>query len=118
MRHADRWDLPKGHVDAGETEMECAFRELDEETGITRDDVRLDPQFRFVHHYQVQSKRYDNQTRLKELVIFLAELIRPVPINVTEHLDFQWFDWNPPHSIQANTINPLLQQLESHWQPK
>ena len=21
MRHADRWDLPKGHVDPGETEM-------------------------------------------------------------------------------------------------
>ncbi|MFN9976001.1 MAG: NUDIX domain-containing protein, partial [Phycisphaerae bacterium] len=28
MRHPKRWDLPKGHVDPGETEMECALREL------------------------------------------------------------------------------------------
>ena len=27
MQHSTRWDLPKGHVDPGETEMECALRE-------------------------------------------------------------------------------------------
>ena len=47
MRHADRWDLPKGHVDRGETEMECALRELHEETGITADDIELIDRFRF-----------------------------------------------------------------------
>ncbi len=34
MRHTDRWDLPKGHVDPNETNLECALRELKEETGI------------------------------------------------------------------------------------
>ena len=34
MKHADRWDLPKGHVDPGETDMEAALRELEEETGM------------------------------------------------------------------------------------
>ncbi len=34
MRHPTRWDLPKGHVDPGETDLECALRELEEETGI------------------------------------------------------------------------------------
>ena len=24
LRHPDRWDLPKGHVDSGETPAECA----------------------------------------------------------------------------------------------
>ena len=32
MRHADRWDLPKGHVDPGEKKKQCALRELEEET--------------------------------------------------------------------------------------
>ena len=34
MEHADRLDLPKGHVDPGETQMQCALRELEEETGL------------------------------------------------------------------------------------
>ena len=29
------WDLPKGHVDAGESDEECAVREVAEETGVT-----------------------------------------------------------------------------------
>lgn len=28
------WDLPKGHVDAGESDEECAVREIAEETGV------------------------------------------------------------------------------------
>ncbi len=29
------WDLPKGHVDPGETHRETAIREVEEETGLT-----------------------------------------------------------------------------------
>ena len=29
-----RWDLPKGHVDAGESDEVCAVREVAEETGV------------------------------------------------------------------------------------
>ena len=29
-----RWDLPKGHVDMGESDEECAVREIAEETGV------------------------------------------------------------------------------------
>ena len=34
MKHPKRWDLPKGHVDPGESEVETALRELHEETGL------------------------------------------------------------------------------------
>ncbi len=118
MRHPDRWDLPKGHVDPGETNLQCAFRELEEETAIKPSDVRLEEGFKFKHRYLVPAKkRYgtDSEVVSKKLIVFLAELIRDVEIEPTEHADYTWFDWNPPHSIQEKTIDPLLQHLADYW---
>lgn len=115
MRHTDRWDLPKGHVDSDETNLECAYRELEEETGIAASDVRMDEEFKFKHKYLVSGSRYQSEPKKKKLIIYLAELIRNVEIQVTEHAGFEWFDWNPPHDIQERTINPLLEKVASHW---
>lgn len=112
MRHADRWDLPKGHVDAGETETQCALRELWEETGIEANAIRIDPQFRYTLDYQVPWRDAGGQLRDKQLVVFLAELTKPAEIKLTEHLGYQWFEWNPPHRIQEQTIDGLLAAVE------
>ncbi len=111
MKHPKRWDLPKGHVDPGETEMECALRELWEETGIAEEQIKVDPDFVFKQQYTVRYKRNGGVPQLKELVIFLATLIEDVEVQCTEHKGYQWWPWNPPHDIQAETINPLLAQL-------
>lgn len=34
IRRNDRWDLPKGHIEAGESAEMCAVREIAEETGV------------------------------------------------------------------------------------
>lgn len=114
MRHNDRWDLPKGHVDPGETDVEAALREMVEETGIPLDAIELDPFFRFEHQYEVREARSGGELRLKTLVIFLARLTRDVPIDVTEHPGYEWFDWRPPHTIQKQTIDPLLACVERY----
>lgn len=40
IRRNGRWDLPKGHVECGETDDVCAAREIREETGVSADVVR------------------------------------------------------------------------------
>lgn len=35
----DHWDIPKGHLDEGETLEECAIREVEEETGVSSLDI-------------------------------------------------------------------------------
>ncbi|MBB72983.1 MAG: DNA mismatch repair protein MutT [Planctomycetaceae bacterium] len=113
MRHTDRWDLPKGHVDSGESDLQCALRELEEETAITIDDIEIDDRFRFTTQYPVVKKK-NGKVRQKTLVIFLAYLVRDVHIKVTEHPNYQWFDWLPPQQIQIETIDPLLAELQVH----
>ncbi|MEM7782191.1 MAG: NUDIX domain-containing protein [Planctomycetota bacterium] len=115
MRHPDRWDLPKGHVDPGETNLQCALRELEEETGISTDDIEIDDDFKFKHKYAVRYKRTDHKVKQKKLIIYLAKLINSVEIQLTEHDGYEWFDWNPPHKIQEKTIDPLLAAVEEHF---
>lgn len=118
MRHPTRFDLPKGHVDPGESEIECALRELDEETGITAKDIDIDPTFRFTTCYPVRSKRRGGELCDKTLVVFLGKLVRPVEVRPTEHPEFLWVPWSPPHSIQKQTIDPLLAAAERHFAEK
>lgn len=115
MVHKDRLDLPKGHVDPGETNRECALRELYEETAITEDDIELDPDFRFKLRYNVRPKRFGYEECRKKLIVYLARLVNDVAIVPTEHEDFRWIEWAPPHAIQKQTIDPLLSALEDHF---
>ena len=122
MKHPDRWDLPKGHVDPGETDLECALRELEEETGFTERELIVDPDFRYEHRYLVSPHRYSTgKSREKKqdpvektLLIFLAMIDKPRAPLLTEHIGYEWFDWKPPHRIQERTIDPLLAHLASH----
>ena len=68
MKHHDRWDLPKGHVDGNETDLECALRELVEETGIEKSEIEIDSTFRFSLQYHVQYKRTKGKKKLKKAV--------------------------------------------------
>jgi 8-oxo-dGTP pyrophosphatase MutT (NUDIX family) len=113
LRHPDRWDLPKGHVDPGESPADCALRELHEETGIVRQDISIDDRFEFRTRYAVLDRMEPRELAEKTLVIYLAWLERPVEIQVSEHGSHRWFDWNPPHQIQQQTIDPLLAYAET-----
>lgn len=113
MKHADRWDLPKGHVDPGETDLECALREFEEETGVDRSAIALVEGFCYEEVYYPIHKKTGERTH-KTLVIFLATIDDRVAITATEHLGHEWFDWRPPHAIQANTMDPLLAAVAAH----
>ena len=112
MRHPRRYDLPKGHVDGNETELECAWRELSEETGLTPDCVRLQDGFRFVITYYPRSRRFGGMQVEKEVVLFLGWLEQARDIVVTEHTGHEWVRWAPPHRIQTETIDSLLAAVE------
>ena len=114
LKHQDRYDLPKGHIEAGETDLECALREMNEETGIPIRAVRVEPDFEYRSTYQLQSPRSDNEIVEKTLIIFLGWVDSPTVTISTEHLGYEWIDWQPPHQIQTQTIDPLLAAVRAY----
>lgn len=116
LRHPNRWDLPKGHCDGDETFLEAALRETEEETGIAARDIEVDGRFVFEVVYPVTYRRTGDRVFLKTVRYFLGYLQSIPELRLTEHDDSRWFPWNPPHQIQAQTIDPLLAAVEAHWQ--
>ncbi|XP_065202483.1 bis(5'-nucleosyl)-tetraphosphatase [asymmetrical] [Planococcus citri] len=79
------WSPPKGHVDPGENEPETALREVEEETGLKKSDLRIISGFEKVLTYKVKQKP-------KAVVYWMAELINPnQEVKIShEHKDFKW----------------------------
>lgn len=109
MQHADRWDLPKGHAEAGESLLETALRETQEETGIANSKIEIQPNFKFELEYDVVSSKR-GQYR-KRVTYFLGWVDTPLEIVPSEHLGFSWFEWPVRRPIQSQTIDPLLASI-------
>ena len=81
-----RWDLPKGHVDMGESDEECATREIAEETGVEGAKI-----VRFLcntlHAYNVYGVWEIKRTAWYELV---APTSRPTPQSEEGILCAKW----------------------------
>ncbi len=115
LKHPDRFDLPKGHIEKNETELQCALRELNEETGLTSDDISIDPNFRFEVSYLTQYKRLNNETVNKTLVVFLANLLHETEVSLTEHKEFTWFDWDKALSFKEESISAVIAKLGEYF---
>ena len=115
MKHLDRYDLPKGHVEPGESDLECALREMTEETGILASAVQIAPDFEYRSIYYPQYARFNDEVVEKTLIIFLGWVNPQTTITTTEHLGYEWIDWQPPHQIQLQSIDPLLAEVRSYF---
>jgi 8-oxo-dGTP pyrophosphatase MutT (NUDIX family) len=84
-------DIPKGHVEEGEGDLEAAMRECEEEAGISIDPGSDMPW---------GSGFYVNERKHKDVIIYLASteqepMIRPNPeTKQYEHDGYHWLTWD------------------------
>ena len=90
QHRAGHWAFPKGHPDAGETDLQAARRELAEETGLA--DVVLDEGRPFEEHYQFTKR--SGKAVSKRVVYFLGQVQadRAVVLQEEEVSDYFWGD--------------------------
>lgn len=67
------WGFPKGHIEKGETELETAKREIEEETGIT--EIVFDKTFRCSDTYKIKGTFPETSGRIveKNVIYYLGE---------------------------------------------
>jgi 8-oxo-dGTP pyrophosphatase MutT (NUDIX family) len=95
-----KWSFPKGHREKDETPIDCAKREIYEETGIKFDDI-INKKAVYVSLYY-----YFNIDVLEELSVN--------PIDTAEILDIKWFLPEETISIDKNKdVNVFFTKLQS-----
>lgn len=102
IRHMNggHWAFAKGHVEEGETEIETALREIDEETGLT---VQLNSQFRESISYQPK------EDITKEVVYFIAQAnTQEVRRQEIEVLEAQWLPYDQAQQLLTYSNDKLL----------
>lgn len=110
-----KWDLPKGHLTENESILECALREIREETGLGAGKVIfvLKPTY---HIYKL-----DEQWILKETHWYIFNYTgegKPVPQKSEDITEIRWFNREKIKYVHQNTwpsisdvINEAIRKL-------
>ena len=98
------WDLPKGKLEQGETNLQAAIRELKEETGLVAE----------IHEGFEQSLSYmfkdpDGDLVQKTVVFFVGKVETKEVILSHEHLSYKWLPYK--ETVQQLTYANAQQTL-------
>ncbi len=105
LRAFQYWDFPKGRTEEGETPLDAARREVQEETGIT------DLRFTWGEEYTETgpyargkvARYYLAETRTHEVVLGIAP-----ELGTPEHHEWRWVDETTAYRLTAPRVKRVL----------
>jgi 8-oxo-dGTP pyrophosphatase MutT (NUDIX family) len=107
MRYG-RWDLPKGHIEEGETPEQCAVREVTEECNIRGHNIMgtLPPSY---HTYLFDGRPYMKKTWWFRMSYSGEMITEPQAEEGITHAE--WLEPKEIARIKENTFQSLLDLL-------
>jgi 8-oxo-dGTP pyrophosphatase MutT (NUDIX family) len=108
-RGGTRWQLPKGHLESGETALQAAVREVEEETGVLGEPVRA----LGMVEYDFTSQRGLKIHKRVDYYLMRYEAGSARNYNPTEVSGAQWFPWRS--AIDALTFENEKNLVTSAW---
>ena len=97
-------DVPKGHVEEGETDLEAAIRECEEESGI----VIKKENMKWGKASIIIKRPY------KDVILFIAEtkddpVIKKNPVSgIYEHDGYKWMSWREIYDMSNKYLKPAI----------
>ena len=101
-QHGTSWSLPKGHIDSGESGLQAAIREIEEESGIRR--LTYVRSLGSYSRYKIGVGSREDTREFKTMHMFLfttdEERLKPV------HVDHPEVRWVRPDDVEALLTHP------------
>jgi bis(5'-nucleosidyl)-tetraphosphatase len=118
-RRGNYWNFPKGHFMPGERSIDAALRELEEETGIKKSEMRMVPNFRAYERFYF---KVGNQGIYDTVILFLAETHKAeITIRPREHSGYGWFLYNDAVNVigkKYGDTRKVLKQATDFLRPR
>lgn len=105
----DNWALPGGGHDPGETIVDCAVREVREETGIDCEITGLVGIYTNPRH--VIEYTSDGEVRQEFSIVFTARPVAGAPTLSSESSEVRWVD---PADLEGFRMHPSMRQRIDH----
>lgn len=103
----EKWDLPKGKLDEGETIEECAKREVEEECGIVVSSVK-DLAYTTFHTYEEKGKKILKETYWFNMTATNQQEL--VPQKEEQIIAIEWADPIRQQELLENTY-PMIKDM-------
>ncbi len=105
LRAYRHWDFPKGMVEPGETPLDAAKREVEEETGLAGLEFRWGEDFRETPPYaRGKVARYYLACTEREEVRLAAN----PQTGIHEHMEYRWVDYETAARLVAPRVKVIL----------
>jgi len=94
------WNFPKGKIESEERSFQTAVREIKEETGLRREDLKFDQHFKAYEKFTFWRRVGSKNTKIFKIVIFyLAETRQGQILISKEHSGYSWFTYREAMKI-------------------
>ena len=106
LRAYQNWDFPKGRIEPGETELDAARREVEEETGLAKLDYPFGEEFKETLPYSGNkvARYYLAQTDAEKIELPVSpELGRP------EHHEYRWVSFEEAEDLLPPRLAVVLE---------